>query len=1118
MKKIILVFLFTLSLFGNEFKEIAENFLTYKGIEKEIISTQELSKEDSIVGNIFYLSDGGYIVVPTSKIASPIKVFSLQAKEIADIYLDFLIDDLYKFYQMERNLERTIDSRISARWDFLENFETSSRVLNTYIPNTYLLKTTWNQHYPYNKFFPQVGDETTLVGCVQVAMGQLMKYHEYPSTGRKSNTFDAKLYDSNDVLDRTEKMTAVYYKNYNWEIMPEDFDGEYNESSADEVAYLLRDLVVLNEAVQIGVGETGASADLHQLHKKLGYSRNYKSASLTTNTLEEIVNIVKDQINQNLPVLLSIPGHMVVADGYQNDESGKFVHLNMGWGGDQDNYYNLDEDISSEFPQVTTNDLSIHYNIKPCSDDVVGDCFVNLEDNDTVSDYINDTLEIGDSETIYTDNTLEVADSLSTENRTIVGQLENREDKDQFLVYLSGETEINRKSQYFNIAIYQLDGTLIAESLTNNLSEELLAGKYLIKLSQRDSSGMGYSHWETMDYNLSIITESESIEVNQNEIPVLSGKLNSATDIDKFEVYLSGTTSISRKNKYFNIAIYDFDGNLIEEETTDNISTTLDEGKYTVQLSKTSSTGFYYNWDSDEMEYELLLLTEAVDRNFVDSNLPTVTAIKGDLYDIKDVDKFDFFLEGNISLIRTNPYYNLSIHKQGIIETTLIAESQTENLNVELEAGKYRIILSKNSSDGTFYYWDSKEYEIQLVGNHLDSDDVSIVKNEIDSLPTIEMELKDRVISKPTDILLNVYDLNGDRFDTIVETNEDILSTSLNKNILTLSPNEKNQIVDVTIRLDGKGSDEKSFTILTLDEELAFGDDAKIESNFENGEDIYSHKILLDGECTIDSSGYTKGYLAVFDDKGNSVLNWEDNQRSNYFDYGIYTIKISLNNPANGYYYFFDQNRSKYSISVNCENFNSDISSLATLLNIEDNRNTIVENNDSSEELVTSSEINLSLVAGWNLIANPKDSNFEMDELSDKIEYVFKYENESWLVWENGNYDSTGYQIFTQFTPEFGYWFRMVQPATISLEGTPAYCPDISSLESGWHLLGSCEKSVAEMIDENSNSMIFYKYWNESWKIAGNENFGVVSEVLENNGFEIFSEVKPYEGFWIYID
>lgn len=68
-----------------------------------------------------------------------------------------------------------------------------------------------------------------------------------------------------------------------------------------------------------------------------------------------------------LPVFMGIPGHQIVADGYGWNNDTEYVHLNMGWAGQCDVWYNLPnmESANSEFTVVD----DLVYNVIPDGSD-----------------------------------------------------------------------------------------------------------------------------------------------------------------------------------------------------------------------------------------------------------------------------------------------------------------------------------------------------------------------------------------------------------------------------------------------------------------------------------------------------------------------------------------------------------------------------------------------------------------------------------------------------------------------------------------------------------------------------------------------------------------------------
>jgi Peptidase C10 family len=114
-------------------------------------------------------------------------------------------------------------------------------------PDTWLLTTKWNQPYPYNRLNPKYGDTLTITGCVQTALAQIMKYHGHPSSG-------------SGVFTHTwngQTLTAVMNRPFNWSAIPNSVNGGVKQYQQEEVAALMRDLGILNQA-NFGTGETSA--------------------------------------------------------------------------------------------------------------------------------------------------------------------------------------------------------------------------------------------------------------------------------------------------------------------------------------------------------------------------------------------------------------------------------------------------------------------------------------------------------------------------------------------------------------------------------------------------------------------------------------------------------------------------------------------------------------------------------------------------------------------------------------------------------------------------------------------------------------------------------------------
>ena len=658
---------------ANEYEDISKKFLEYKNINKTIISSEILKIEDKEVAYLFNLSGKGYILVPISKMASPIKGYSFDGNfdTLPPAYKKLLLNQLYDI-SSSKTLARAIDSKIANRWSFLENYTRSTkRVLYSYIANTNLLTTSWDQDFPYNKYFPKVGDETTLAGCVQVAMGQVMKYHNYPSKASGVIVNNIKIQNSSNVNVRTDTLKAVLSRYYNWEIMPVDnLSGK--EYQNDELAYLMRDLAIVNNAL-IGVYVTNANVNIQALVENYGYSNTIARMETNETNIAEFISVLKEQIDSEQPVLFSLfettsnAGHMAVADGYQDDSSGNYIHLNMGWGGNNNDYYNLDLDIGVGNNNFDHTDLDIIYNIKPCIEGV--DCYINLESGDSI------------------------------DNLNINGSLSTLQDKDKYELFLKGDTTIPYGGGYF-IELYDSNNTLIQSEYEDNIVQDLPMGKYILTMTLESHSG---AYFDTlMDYSLTInsqiLSESEKLIVlnNLNTFPIIDQNISSKVITSQEKVLINGYDENSEDNLTFTASSNDnlnvsFDKNILT--LTPNV--TKGHSKVTVTVSS--------NNDIVEQEFDVLINDEEIyyGKEF---------KVNGTFADALDYDKHKVVLDGACTVSGNNGYSNQPFY-------TSLMEMNENYLNP-----MYNGSFTSSDLDLDFY----------LLGASLDSQYISYYPYEAD--------------------------------------------------------------------------------------------------------------------------------------------------------------------------------------------------------------------------------------------------------------------------------------------------------------------------------------------------------------------------------------------------
>ena len=510
-KWLVLIGVLTGSLFANvqDYQNVAEKFLNYKESWKQVIGYEVLEDDHIDVAYVFNLSSKGYVVVPISKEFSPVKAYSFKNdfRTLPKPYKLFLAKSLHRKSNIFQSINpsgqvqvlSTTQNKISERWSFLENYEPVVLFMEAqpYAVNSYLLTTTWDQGSPYNDKFPIIKDQygndmKAWAGCVQTAMGQVMRYYEYPKKGEGVAT----------TTWNTESVKAILNKSYNWTNMPTVLDGTTPEYMRDEVAYFMRDLGIVNQA-RLESSGTSAGIPIQEFVEYFQYSNKIMKMIRNTDNYTSFINILKEEVNNLRPVLLGFPGHLAVADGYNDDNSGSYVHVNMGWGGHSNDFYNLDEDVNTASYTFNTDNLYMVYNIKPCSKEN-GDCYVNFEGNET----------------------------LSLDEQSIRGRFDDTYDIDTFEVYLKGDVTFNGTRGYgnqaFSISIYDANQSLVVSS-DNAISTTVTPGKYRVEISLCNRLGSCYGYNE--DYNDYIVNYTTDVLSNEEQNSIDEG-LDKAPIID----------------------------------------------------------------------------------------------------------------------------------------------------------------------------------------------------------------------------------------------------------------------------------------------------------------------------------------------------------------------------------------------------------------------------------------------------------------------------------------------------------------------------------------------------------------------------------------------------------
>lgn len=201
-----------------------------------------------------------------------------------------------------------------------------------------LVTTKWNQDAPFNNFAPEYTDDNNntqrcATGCAATAMAQIMKFHNWPeqgvghysyehqSFGTISSNFSEHVYDWTNMIDR-----------YN--------NGEYSSEQADAVALLMKDCGV---SLNMNYGPV-SGASIYSYYPAFKNYFRYTSRTVNRSGCEtaEFTKIITDELQEGRPIIYcgtgEDGGHAFVVDGY---DTNYFLHVNWGWGGYSDGYFDM---------------------------------------------------------------------------------------------------------------------------------------------------------------------------------------------------------------------------------------------------------------------------------------------------------------------------------------------------------------------------------------------------------------------------------------------------------------------------------------------------------------------------------------------------------------------------------------------------------------------------------------------------------------------------------------------------------------------------------------------------------------------------------------------------------
>lgn len=308
----------------HEIKKYAVDFLKKKLSDKISVNDLEAvyASDMSAKNRVYYLKNinGGFVTVASDGEKTKVVAYSLTGD--------------YKF-----DKEHPVFKSVSTSFENAQLLKTKPKTsLKSGIGSVSALLDAagihWNQTEYYNAGAPYDSDygRNSYAGCVAVAMGQVMRYHKHPKTGRGVYSY---------THDKFGELSVDYENStYNWDNMP----GDLTDHNSDVAQFLYHCGVAVN--MEYKATAPGSGAYIWAVDRAMRQNFRYENAQILDDGFfpgHEWDELLRDELKNGRPVFAEVkasPGHAVVIDGYNEDG---FFHFNWGWGGQEDGMYNISE-------------------------------------------------------------------------------------------------------------------------------------------------------------------------------------------------------------------------------------------------------------------------------------------------------------------------------------------------------------------------------------------------------------------------------------------------------------------------------------------------------------------------------------------------------------------------------------------------------------------------------------------------------------------------------------------------------------------------------------------------------------------------------------------------------
>jgi len=335
-----------------------------------------------------------------------------------------------------------------------------------------LITTKWDQATPYWNHCPQfmnvedndTTSERAYTGCVATAMCQVMNYHKHPAQSSKEIPSYSVSYYLGNYEYGTFETDALPVRSFDWEHMRDTYTGAESEEYTEAVSWLM---LYAGCAAEMQYGKTASGTSDPKIPIALNNYFDYDAKLVYRSDYDQDAweELIYQELAAGRPMIYngragSGGGHSFVCDGF---EYGDYFHINWGWGGMGDGFFQLSI-LNPRESGIGGSSSSEGYNIDQTA-------IIGITPGFTGSSSSGDTEEVDHRLTVYNMYPWSNSSYFSRDSESEGFKLTKRK-----YIKVVAEDHIDDGTKYYRgIALYDMEGNFVELIMSTSYASSSLS-------------------------------------------------------------------------------------------------------------------------------------------------------------------------------------------------------------------------------------------------------------------------------------------------------------------------------------------------------------------------------------------------------------------------------------------------------------------------------------------------------------------------------------------------------------------------------------------------------------------------------------------------------------------